>query len=521
MYLFNIYISYSIRIVCVIALIACDSFLAAYVPKQAKVLLNNTLSGTVVVLYGVGLYALLKFISSGMKYITDLVFFPIINDCVRIFKFSACKHIAQLPLLEAETINPAVVVSRFWRMSLSMYRVFKVVLAQAIPTIVKFFIIFSALYKLKVLNSSTIWLSMVGILLIIGTLFYYARLKKKCWAMTDTTNAIAQDYLSNTYWHKYYYQAFTGFLDKYFRKEAAIWQVQNVWLNLVLLSFEFTVFLFSCCVLYATFTKIQSGILSGGDFIMVEGYLIALLIPLRELFLEIRAIIDTRIDLRPMQVLFKNPIETRHLNPNSKAANTLEIKNVSFGYPTATRRVILENFSLTLKKKDRLLITGENGAGKTTLCHLILGLLPPSNGKILWRGIPVHTTPFDMLAKDMMYVSGQHPFLDQTIEMHMTFGQVMEKSTIQNALEQFGLSIPIDTKVKELSLGERQRILLARVLILEPKILILDEALFMIDSKSQTTILKQFDASIDVLIVVSHQQQSALTFTHQIELERG
>jgi hypothetical protein len=47
MYLFNIYISYSIRIVCVIALIACDSFLAAYVPKQAKVLLNNTLSGTV------------------------------------------------------------------------------------------------------------------------------------------------------------------------------------------------------------------------------------------------------------------------------------------------------------------------------------------------------------------------------------------------------------------------------------------------------------------------------------------
>ena len=143
MYLFNIYISYSIRIVCVIALIACDSFLAAYVPKQAKVLLNNTLSGTVVVLYGVGLYALLKLISSGMKYITDLVFFPIINDCVRIFKFSACKHIAQLPLLEAETINPAVVVSRFWRMSLSMYRVFKVVLAQAIPTIVKFFIIFS------------------------------------------------------------------------------------------------------------------------------------------------------------------------------------------------------------------------------------------------------------------------------------------------------------------------------------------------------------------------------------------
>lgn len=492
--------------------------MAAYVPKQAKILLNNTLSGAVVVLYGVGLYALLKFISSGMKYITDLVFFPIINDCIRSFKFAACKHIARLPLLEAETTNPAMVVSRFWRMSLSMYRVFKVVLAQAIPTIVKFIIIFSALYKLKVLSNLTIWLSMFGVLFIIGTLFYYARLKKKCWVMTDTTNAIAQDYLSNTYWHRYYYLAFTGFLDKYFRKEAAIWQVQNVWLNLFLLSFEFTVFLFSCSILYATFTKIQSGILSGGDFIMVEGYLIALLIPLRELFLEIRAIVDTRIDLAPMQVLFKSQIEVRNSVPNSAAEDNLEIKNISFGYPATTRRVILEDFSLMLKRKDRLLIMGVNGSGKTTLCHLILGLLPPTQGEILWRGTPVHTTPFDLLAKEIMYVSGQHPFLDQTIEMHMTFGQTMEFVAIENALKKVGLSAKVNTSIKELSLGERQRILLARALLIKPKILILDEALFMIDAKSQTKILELFDACIEILIVVSHQQYHTLNFTHQVTL---
>lgn len=494
--------------------------MAVYVPEQAKLLLNNTLSGRVVVFYGVGLYALLKFISSGMKYLNDLIFFPIINNCVRIFKFAACKHIARLPLLEVETINPAVVVSRFWRMSLSMYRVFKTVLAQVIPTIVKFIIIFSALYNLKVLNSSTIWLSMIGVPFIIGTLFYYTRLKRKCWTMTDTTNAIAQDYLSNTYWHKYYYQAFTGFLDKYFRQEAAIWQVQNMWLNLVFLSFEFTVFLFSCCVLYATFTKIQNGILSGGDFIMVEGYLIALLIPLRELFTEVRAIVDTRIDLEPIQALFKKPIETRNSALNLAAATVLEIKRISFGYPDATQvqHVIFEKFSLDLKKKDRLLITGENGTGKTTLCQLILGLLPPTQGQILWRGMPVHTTPFDVLAQDIMYISGQHPFLDETVEMHMSFGQNIEQSGIQDALGQVGLAVSIDTKVKKLSLGERQRILLARALLIKPKILILDEALFMVDAKSQTTILQKFDGCIDILIVVSHQQQSALTFTHTVNL---
>lgn len=501
---------------CVIVLIACDSFLSVYVPKQAKILLNDTLSGTVVVLYGVGLYAALKFISSSMKYINDLIFFPIINDCVRIFKFAACKHIARLPLLEVETINPAVIVSRFWRMSLSMYRVFKTLLAQVIPTIVKFIIIFSALYNLKILNNITVLLSMIGVLFIIGTLFYYARLKKQCWAMTDTTNAIAQDYLNNTYWHKYYYKAFTEFLGGYFQKEAAIWQIQNVWLNLVFLSFEFTVFLFSCCILYATFTKIQSGILSAGDFIMVEGYLIALLIPLRELFTEIRAIVDTRIDLESIQALFKNPVETRHSVAKLTATDVLEITHVSFGYSMHPN--VIKDFSLNLKKTDRLLITGSNGSGKTTLCHLILGLLPPSQGKIFWRGNPVHTTPFDLLAHDIMYISGQHPFLDQTIEMHLTFGRNIETKALQNALLKVGLSVSIQKKIKELSLGERQKILLARALLVKPKILILDEALFMIDAKSQDIILKQFDTCIDILIVVSHQQQLAITFTHQVNL---
>lgn len=510
---------------CVIAFIACDIWLALNVPKQAKALLNDTLSGAIVVFYGVGLYALLKFISTSTKYINDLIFFPIINDCIRTFKFAVCKHIARLPLLKVETISPAVVVSRFWRMSTSLYRVFKTLLVQVIPTIVKCVMICAALYKLQMLNDAAIWLSMGSILFIIGALFYYARLKKQCWTVTDTANAIAQDYLTNTYWHKYYYQALTGFLDQYFRKEAAIWQVQNMWLNLVFLSFEFTFFLFSCGVLYVTFTKIQNGILSGGDFLMVEGYLVALLIPLRELFTEIRAIIDTRIDLEPIQVLFKNKIETRHSTPNLAVSDSLEIKNISFGYPNITKCVtpdriyMVRDLSLTLKKTDRLLITGVNGSGKTTLCYLILGLLSPSQGQILWHGAPVHTTPFDMLAQDIMYVSGQHPFLDQTVEMHMTFGQDIEQTILQDILQQVGLFVSMDTKVKELSLGERQRILLARALLLKPKILILDEALFMIDAKSQTTILKQFDACIDILIIVSHQQQNTLSFTHTVSLD--
>jgi len=511
---FNIYFSYSIRIICVIALIACDSFLATYVPKQAKTLLNDTLSGTIVVLYGVVFYAVLKFVSSSMKYLNDLIFFPIINDIIRVFKFAACKHIARLPLLEVEKINPAVIVSRFWRMSLSMYRVFKTLLVQVIPTIVKFIVIFIALYNLHVLNDRILLISSCGLLSIIWTLFHYVRLKKQCWTVTDTANSVAQDYLSNMYWHKYYYQPFTDFLDGYFKKEATTWKTQNIWLNLVFLSFEFTVFLFSCCVLYATFIKIKSGVLSGGDFLLVEGYLIALLVPFRELFTEIRAIVDTRVDLEPIQKLFSSTIEVRQSVP-TVYTDTLQIKELSFGYPT--RSDVIKDFSLDLKKKDRLLISGPNGSGKTTLCHLILGLLPPSQGHILWNGMPVNTTPFDILSKDMMYVSGQHPFLDQMVETHLTFGRIAKKDDIQKALLQVCLPVSLDAKVKELSLGERQKILLARAFLLKPKILILDEALFMVDSESQEDILTKFDTFIDILIVVSHQQPT-LTFTHKVDL---
>jgi putative ABC transport system ATP-binding protein len=179
---------------------------------------------------------------------------------------------------------------------------------------------------------------------------------------------------------------------------------------------------------------------------------------------------------------------------------------------------MIRDFSLNLEKGDRLLITGDNGSGKTTLCHLILGLLSPSQGQILWRDVPVNTISFDVLAQDIMYVSGEHPFLDQTIEMHMTFGQTMERKTIQDALLQVGLSVSINAKVKELSLGERQKILLARVFLTKPKVLILDEAFFMIDTESQAMILKRFDTCIDILIVVSHQKQSVLKFTHRANL---
>ena len=113
-------LNYIIRFFVVIVLITCDAWLSVYVPKQAKLLLNQTLSGTIIVVYGVTVYVILRFTASSIRYINDLVFFPIINNSIRFFKLKICTHIAQLPFEEALTINPAVIVSRFWRLSLGL-----------------------------------------------------------------------------------------------------------------------------------------------------------------------------------------------------------------------------------------------------------------------------------------------------------------------------------------------------------------------------------------------------------------
>jgi len=188
--------------------------------------------------------------------------------------------------------------------------------------------------------------------------------------------------------------------------------------------------------------------------------------------------------------------------------NVLEIKNVYFKYDTQT---VLENINLTLKEKEFLAVIGPNGGGKTTLLKLILGFLKPTEGQILIYGkppqlishligyVPQHTNfSLDLPVRVFDIV------LQGRLKKHKFFFNKKDKKKVNEVLEKLNILTLAKEKIKNLSGGQRQKVLIARALASEPKIIVMDEPTSAIDPQGQKEILDLIENMNVTRIIVSH-----------------
>ena len=161
----------------------------------------------------------------------------------------------------------------------------------------------------------------------------------------------------------------------------------------------------------------------------------------------------------------------------------LTIDNLSKIYKTDAHVVhALDKVSLTINRGEIFGLLGVNGAGKTTLSSILATLHPPTSGDVLCNGVSIYN---DLVAyRKTLGFCPQQQNLDQflTVEENLIFGgryflmsekQITEK--VNYLLEQFGLKKYAQFSIQELSGGNKQRLLIARALIHNPKIIILDE----------------------------------------------
>ncbi len=190
----------------------------------------------------------------------------------------------------------------------------------------------------------------------------------------------------------------------------------------------------------------------------------------------------------------------------------LEIKNLEFSYNGET---VLKDVNLTFRQKDFIAIIGPNGGGKTTLLKLILGLLTPLKGTVLVDGkspqeaspcigyVPqdVHTNrSFPITAIDVVLIGRLDP------KKRASRRSESSRRDALATLERMEMAAHADKKIGMLSGGQRQRVFIARALVAQPKLLILDEPTASIDTKGQAEfyrLLKDLNQDITVL-VVSH-----------------
>jgi tungstate transport system ATP-binding protein len=184
----------------------------------------------------------------------------------------------------------------------------------------------------------------------------------------------------------------------------------------------------------------------------------------------------------------------------------------------------LKGISLKVKKGRSLGIVGPNGSGKTTLLKLMAMLDKPTSGKIFYKGVGVDDVASDLRGKITM-VFQKAVFFDTTVYENIAYGlrlrgwpEVRVKRKVMCALNMVGLRDHAGRMAKRLSGGEQQRAALARALVLEPELLLLDEPTANLDAtntKIVETIIKKIKGKSTVVLATNDIFQ-ALRLTDRI-----
>ena len=190
----------------------------------------------------------------------------------------------------------------------------------------------------------------------------------------------------------------------------------------------------------------------------------------------------------------------------------VEIKNLTFSF---NDEAVLQDVSLDIQQGDFIAMIGPNGGGKTTLLKLILGLLKPEKGSIRVLGqsarkasscigyVPqdVHVNrSFPITALDVVLMGMLDP------AKRWARKSAANRSKAVAALKRMEMATRADKKIAELSGGQLQRVFIARALVTQPKLLLLDEPTASIDTKGQAeffALLKELNKDITI-VVVSH-----------------
>lgn len=226
------------------------------------------------------------------------------------------------------------------------------------------------------------------------------------------------------------------------------------------------------------------------------------------------------------------PVVDSTQDPTANSADPLiRVEGVSFSYPGGPR--VLESVDLTIAPGEFVAIIGQNGSGKTTLARLIIGLLKPETGRIMLDGRDRSTLGAAATAAEIGYVfqNPDHQIFAATVADEVAFGPRnfgLEAGEIErrcaDVLHAVGLESERESDPFLLSKGQRQRLAVASVLVLRPKVLILDEPTTGLDYREQRRMMKlvaDLNESGVAIVMITHTPWLVAEYARRVVLMRG
>lgn len=250
----------------------------------------------------------------------------------------------------------------------------------------------------------------------------------------------------------------------------------------------------TCLVMWYGVTRVQAGGISPGDLLVFTAYLTTLHKPIRRMSsMSARVAKATASGERLLEVLDLNPEITDR--PNARKAPSLRrwisFIDLTFAYPGC--EPVLKNATLTLRAGETVALVGPSGMGKSSVAKLLMRFYEPQSGRILLDGTDIRDLTLDSLREQIAVVLQDSPLFAATIRENIAYGRLdadeedIAAAARASGADRFIRRLPqgYDTVLGErgetLSGGQRQRIAIARALLRDAPILILDEPLTGLD----------------------------------------
>ena len=484
------------------------------------------------------IYGVLRFLSTGFAELREFVFVKVTYNAVSEIALKVFQNLHQLSLSFHLSKKTGSLTRELERGIRGISTIVNFTLYSVLPTF--FEVIFVASWL--AINYEPFFA-----IIILSTIFLYAiftiyvtnwriMLRRNMNESDAAANATVVDSLMNYETVKYFNNE--EFEEDRYKNKLLIWQkaaeksqgslsVLNLG-QAIIISFSAVLILL---LAYSQFTK---GVMTIGDLVLINAFLIQLFLPLNFLGVLYRELKQSLVDIEKMFGLINEEpdIKDRANVKTIPDSATLNFENVSFSYGS---RLILKDLNFTLQPGRTTAIVGYSGGGKSTISKLLYRFYDVTSGRITYGGIDIRDLSQSELRSNIAVVPQDPVLFNESLEYNLKYGYInVQQDELRKVihladLDNFISSLPlgIQTIVGErglkLSGGEKQRVAIARALLKQPKIMIFDEATSALDSKTEKAIQRAIMtiSAEKTCLIIAHRLSTIISANEILVLDKG